>query len=218
LAVVSEASRGEKLKRRSLVEQGKAAGLQGAGEAQATYTLQSVVLEYITQVLVEQVSEQIRHPVWEHLISYALEQAGARDYVRQVQERLIVAPVLLRLQAVYRQAEAVEEQLLGLLSQMRAQEQEEQGYGPTNLISLLQALRGDLRRLDLSSLSIRGAYLQGVEMQDPSLAGAILRDTIFTGAFDAMWAVGSRRGEVRVWHVGNHTLHLAWQAHADAVD
>ena len=34
------------------------------------------------------------------------------------------------------------------------------------VISLLKALRGHLRGLDLSRLSIRGAYLQDVEMQD----------------------------------------------------
>ena len=55
--------------------------------------------------------------------------------VRQAQERLIVAPVLVRLQAVYRQTEAVEEQLLGLLSQLRMWEEEAQGYGPANLTS-----------------------------------------------------------------------------------
>ena len=167
-------------------EQGKAGA---AGDTQATYTLQSAVLEYVTQVLVEQVSEQIQHAVWEHLISYALEQAGARDYVRQAQERLFVAPVLLRLYAIYRGTEAVEEQLLQLLSKLREWDQERQGYGPTNLIMLLRELRGHLRRLDLSYLSIRGAYLQGVEMQDAKLSGASLRDSIFTETLDATWAV-----------------------------
>jgi len=210
----------EALQRRSLVERGK---------QQATFTLQSVVLEYVTQVLVERVSEQVERGGWEHLIRYALEQAGAKAYVRQAQERLIVAPVLLRLQAVYRSTEAVEELLLRLLSQLREWEPEAQGYGPINLIMLLRELRGHLRRLDLSRLSIREAYLQGVEMQDATLAGASLRDTIFTETFDATWAVaisgsgqywaaGSRRGEVRVWREGGHTLHLAWQAHTDTVD
>ncbi len=60
----------------------------------------------------------------------------------------------------------MEEQLLGLLSQLRPWEQEAVGYGPTNLISLLRELRGHLRRLDLSRLAIRGAYLQGVEMYE----------------------------------------------------
>ena len=215
---VSEAL--EALQRRSLVERGK------AGAEQATFTLQSVVLEYVTEMLVERVSEQVQHAVWEHLISYALEQAGAREYVRQAQERLIVAPVLLRLQASYRQTEALEEQLLRLLSQLREWDQEAQGYGPANLIMLLRGLRGHLRRIDLSQLVIRGAYLQRVEMQDATLAGARLRDTIFTEAFDAItavaisssgqdWASGSKRGEVRVWREGGQILHLVWQAHTD---
>jgi WD40 repeat protein len=212
---VSEAL--EALQRRSLVEQGK---------QQATFTLQSVVLEYVTQVLVERVSEQVQRSGWEHLVQYALEQAGAKAYVRQAQERLIVAPVIVHLRAVYRQTEAVEERLLGLLSQLRAREQEAVGYGPTNLISLLRELRGHLRRIDLSRLAIRGAYLQGVEMQDATLAEATLRDTIITEAFDATWAVatslngqywaaGSQRGEMRVWREGGQTLHLVWQAHTD---
>src|SRR6059058_3457223 len=56
--------------------------------------------------------------------------------------------------------------------------------------------------------------------------GATLRDTVFTEALDATWAVaissngqywaaGSRRGEVRVWHEGGQTLHLVRQAHTD---
>src|SRR6266699_5028599 len=210
----------EALQRRSLVERGKAeAGL-------GRYTLQSVVLEYVTELLVERVSEQVQHAGWEHLISYALEQAAAKEYVRQAQERLLVAPVLLCLQAGYHQTEAVEELLLRLLTQLRTWDSQVQGYGPANLIMLLRGLRGHLRGLDLSHLSIRGAYLQGVEMQDAKLSGASLRDTIFTEAFDATWSVaissngrywaaGSKRGEVRVWREAGQTLHLVWQAHTD---
>ena len=83
----------EALHRRSLVER---------GQQRVTFTLQSVVLEYVTEVLVERVNEQIQHAVWEYLIGYALEQAGSKEYVRQAQERLIVAPILLRLQAISR--------------------------------------------------------------------------------------------------------------------
>ena len=213
----------EALQRRSLVERGKSA------TEQATFTLQSVVLEYVTEALVERVSEQIGRNGWEHLIRYALEQAGAKEYVRQTQERLLVAPVIVRLLAVYYEQEAVEEHLLGLLSQLRAWQPEEQGYGPSNLISLLRTLRGHLRHLDLSHLSIRGAYLQGVEMQDASLAEANLRNVAFTQVFNAIWSVavsprgtfwaaGDSRGEVRVWREGGQTLHQAWQAHADTVE
>src|SRR5205823_12306473 len=117
--------------------------------AQSAYTLRSVVPEYVTEALVERVSDQVQWSAWEELISYALEQAGAREYVRQAQERLLVTPVLVRLEAIYWGKEAVEEQLLELLSQLRALEQEEQGYGPVNLIMLLRGLRGHLRKIDL---------------------------------------------------------------------
>ncbi|HEX6554462.1 MAG TPA: helix-turn-helix domain-containing protein, partial [Ktedonobacteraceae bacterium] len=98
----------EALQRRSLVERGKA---EAGDREPGRYTLHSVVLEYVTEVLVERVSEQIlpfispepkasreslvgemafkgQQAQWGDLVSYALEQATAKDYVRQAQERL----------------------------------------------------------------------------------------------------------------------------------
>ena len=107
------------------------------------------------------------------------------------------------------------------LDELRTREVDAQGYGPTNLLALLREQRGHLSGLDLSRLAMRGAYLQGVEMHDASLAGATLSETVFNEAFDILWAVaisqsgqywaaGSRRGEVRVWREEGTTLHLAW--------
>ena len=75
---------------------------------------------------------------------------------------------------------ALEEQMLALLCDLRARADDAQGYGPANLLALLRELRGHLRGLDLSHLVLRGAYLQGVEMQDTTLAGASLRETVLT--------------------------------------
>jgi WD40 repeat protein/transcriptional regulator with XRE-family HTH domain len=235
----------EALQRRSLVERGKAeadnVGADGSslsGEEiipsamdrpAGRYTLHSVVLEYVTELLVERVSEQIEDGGWEDLVSYALEQATAKVYVRQAQEQLLVAPVLVRLQANFLQTQAVEEQLLRGLRELRTWNQQAQGYGPTNLIVLLLRLRGHLRGLDLSQLAIRGAYFQGIEMQDATLAEATLRGAVFTEVFNAIWSVavsprgtfwaaGDSRGEVRVWREGGQTLHRAWRAHADTVE
>ena len=69
-----------------------------------------------------------------------------------------------------------------------------QGYGPANVLSLFKDLRGHLRGLDLSRLAIRGAYLQGVDMQDANLSGALMRECVFTEAFDAISAVAISRG------------------------
>ena len=206
----------EALSRRSLIERGEG----------ASFTLQSVVMEYATDALLDQLSDEIVNQTMDHLHRYALEQAQAKDYVRQTQVRLLVRPLVDRLRAELGSDEHVEDQCLSLLRHLRTEDDNSQGYGPANVISLLKALRSDLRGLDLSWLAIRGAYLQGVEMQDTTLSGAVMHECVFTEPFDAIaevaisrsgrdFAAISRRGEVRVWREEGKLLHLAWQAHTD---
>ena len=66
----------------------------------------------------------------------------------------------------------MEGELCSLLAPLRGWPQQSQGYGPANLVALLRLLRGHLRGLDLSRLALRGVSLQGVELQDATLAGA----------------------------------------------
>ncbi len=207
----------EALLRRSLVERGQ----------QASFGLQSVVMEYLSDELGENLSEEIVLGDPQQLRRVALAQAQAKDYVREIQVRLLVQPLLERLRAELGADAPVEAHLLRLLELFRAEDAATQGYGPANVLSLLTELRAHLRGLDLSRLAIRGAYLQGVEMQDASLAFALLRECVFTEHFDAItavaisksgqyWAAG-RRGEVRVWREAGQMLHLVWQAHTDQV-
>src|SRR5437660_937420 len=207
------------LRRRGLIERGQRAG---------SFTLQSVVLEYVTSRLVTTASEEIEQGRLLRLREHGLSQAGAKDYVRQTQQRLLLAPLLARLESVYQGRAEVEGQLRALLDGLRERAQEAQGYGPANLVALLGQLRGDLRGLDLSQLVLRGAYLQGVEMQDAKLAGTLIRECVLTETFDAIgavnisrsgqyWAAGSMRGEVRVWREAGQTLQMVWQAHTDIV-
>src|SRR5947209_9063383 len=204
------------LRRRSLIERGQRLG---------SFTLQAVVLEYVTAHLVAQASQEIVQGRLSLLIQYGLSQAQAKDYVRQTQERLLMAPLLARLESASRGPIDVEERLRFLLDQLRTWNQDAQGYGPANLVTLLRVLRGHLRGLDVSRLVLRGVYWQGVEMQEAKLCGALLRECVFTETFDAIWAVaisrsghswaaGSRRGEVRVWREAGQILHLVWQAQA----
>ena len=73
--------------------------------------------------------------------------------------------------------------LLRLLAQFRAEDAAKEGYGPANVLSLLKELRGHLRGLNISRLSIRGTYLQGVELQDTTLAFALMRECVWTSTF-----------------------------------
>lgn len=203
------------LRRRSLIEQGQHAG---------SFTLQSVILEYATERLIAEVGNDIQQGQLTRLITHALCQAQAKEYVRKAQEQLLVGALLAQLQQTYQQHADLEARLLALLDQLRGWAQASQGYGPANLVALLHRLRGNLRGLDLSRLVLRGVLLQGIEMQDTRLSGAVLQDSVFTEAFDAIrivaiakdgqyWVAGSRSGEVRVWGEAGKTLHRVWQAH-----
>ncbi len=205
----------EALARRSLLEWGQ----------QASFSLQSVVMEYLTDELGERFSKEIARGEPQHLRQVALAQAQAKDYVREIQVRLLVHPLLERLRAELGADTLVEAHLLRLLAQFRTEDAATQGYGPANVITLLTALRGHLRGLDLSRLAIRGAYLQGVELQDARLSGAMLREVVFTELLDDIatvaisksgpyWAAANWSGEVRVWAEAGQRLHRVWQAHS----
>jgi WD40 repeat protein/transcriptional regulator with XRE-family HTH domain len=210
------------------------AGVGGAGGAlvergqQASFSLQSVVMEYLTDELGERFSKEIVLSEPQQLRQVALAQAHAKDYVREIQVRLLVQPLLERLRAELGADAQIEAHLLRLLSQFRAEDAATRGYGPANVITLLTALRGHLRGLDLSRLALRGVYLQGVELQDSNLAFARLEECLLTQSFDALttlatrlsdqyWATAGRRGQVRVWRERGNVLHLSWQAHSATV-
>jgi WD40 repeat protein/transcriptional regulator with XRE-family HTH domain len=209
----------EALHQRSLIERGRQPG---------SFTLHSVVLEYATGRLLTEATSEIKHGQLVRLIEHGLELAKVKEYLRQTQQRLLVAPLLAQVRDAYLEQDEVEEHLTALLALLRARADYAQGYGPANLLALLREQRGHLRGLDLSQLSLRGAFLQGVEMQDASLARATVRDVVFTESFDAirgvaispdghLWATGSRRGNTQVWREGGKTLYLAWQAHTDTI-
>src|SRR5437868_13947283 len=83
------------LRRRSLIERGQRVG---------SFTLQSVVLEYVTTGLVTTASEEIQQGKLLRLLEHGLERAQAREYVRQTQERLLLAPLLASLESVDRKS------------------------------------------------------------------------------------------------------------------
>jgi len=118
----------EALRRRSLVERAETAGA-------AAFTLQSVVLEYVTDRLVEEACDEIARGQALQVVEQPLIKAQAKDYVRQTQERLIGEPVLRRLKAGSGQGGA-EQILLALLEGWRNRPEADQGYGPGNVVNL----------------------------------------------------------------------------------
>lgn len=203
------------LHRRSLVERGQKAGF---------FTLQAVVLEYVITRLITEASNELLEGRLVRLVEHGLELAQAPEYVRQIQERLLVEPLLIHLRSEYLRPHTLEDHLMTLLASMRTWTEDAQGFGPANLATLLRHMRGNLNNLDLSYLVFRQAYLQGVEMQDTRLVYGVNRDSVFTescGGVAAIaysstgeyWASASTQGLVCLWAADGQVINRMWQAH-----
>src|SRR5438067_167973 len=103
--------------------------------ARPVFTLQSVVLEYVTDRLVEDVSGEIARGRADLLVEHPLIQAQARDYVRESQERLLGRPVLQLLQTENDKT-GIERLLLTLFDGLRGRPITAQGFGPGNVVNL----------------------------------------------------------------------------------
>jgi WD40 repeat protein len=215
----------EALHRRSIIERGEKPG---------TFGLQSVVLEYLTLRLVEEVANELVQGPFLRLTEHSLLQAQAKDYVRQSQQRVIIAPLLTRLKGMDNNANRVESYLRKALERVHTTPNEQQGYVGGNILNLLIALGSDLAGWDFSGLNLWQVFLAGVELRNVNLAGADLRRSVFTQGFSTIaglayspdgqfLAGGSQTGDIKVWHFNNQTenpdysLDLEYRGHRNQV-
>jgi NB-ARC domain/WD domain, G-beta repeat len=196
-------------------------------ETRATgFTLHYVIMEYLTDCLVERVCEEIgteRLILFEH---HALLKAQAKDYIRESQRRLILLPLVQRLLTIFRQ-EALEQQCKNLLLTLRKQHDHSPGYAAGNVLNLLLQAGYALRGYDFSHLVVWQAYLQGVILPEVNFAHANLATSMFTNTFGGtvsmafspqgdLLAAGMLTGEIRFWHAVSgtplHTIqeHPGW--------
>ncbi|MBF1990182.1 NB-ARC domain-containing protein [Fischerella thermalis] len=207
----------ESLLRRSLVE-----------KSAATFTLQPVVMEYVTQVLIEQVCEEIATEKIELLRCHALMKATATDYVREAQIRLILQPVIDGLLTVFRSKKGIEKQLTKILARLQEESPQEPGYTAGNIVNLLKSLGIDFTGYDFSHLSIWQADLRKVNLHHVNFQNADLTKSVFSETFGGIMSVafspdgkllaaGDSNGEIHLWQVADGKQLLILRGHANWV-
>lgn len=212
------------LERRSLIEKLP----PSPSHPQPSFTLQPVIMEYVTQRLIERVCEQLLTPdslAHSPLVTHALIQAQARDYIRETQTRLILKPIADRLLMLSGPAHwgRTFRQWLDKLRQ----EPSETGYAGGNLLNLLIQMQIDLSDWDFSQLPVWSAYLKGVNLHRVSFAESDLSRSVFsdtlgqvlTVAFSPdgkLLATGDINHDVQLWRVAdgkpllNFTMDEGW--------
>lgn len=193
----------------------------------AQFTLQPVIMEYVTGHLIEHLYEEIA--TTETLKLFAnlpLCKAQAKDYIRHSQVRLILAPLAERLLATFGQ-DASEKKGRDILALLRMHPQQAH-YAAGNVLNLLIYLQADLHALDCSHLTIRQAYLQDVTLpavnfEHTNLATSVFSDT-FSSVLDmavskngTLLALGTTSGEVLVWDAHTATPLFTCPGHTDGI-
>ncbi len=204
-----------------------------------SYTQQPVVMEYVSDRIIDQVTREITQASSSLLLksppaslplfySHTLLKTTVKDYIRESQVRLILAPIAEQIRTTFKRKKALLEKLQELLEFLKATITPLSGYGGGNLINLCRHLQIDLIGYDFSHLTIWQAYLQGMNLQRVNFAYCDLAKSVFTQTFGSILAVafspdgqflatGDVNGEIRLWQVTTHRLLLSLQEHTSQV-
>ncbi|MEL6927111.1 MAG: NB-ARC domain-containing protein [Cyanobacteria bacterium J06600_6] len=168
----------ESLSRRSLIE-----------KSEVLFTQQSVVMEYLTDRLVENICEEIIELQPQLLLSHALIQATAKDYVRDNQIRLILQPIIDWLSLLLRNKQNIARHLEQILLALQKKFAQDKSYGAGNIINLLTYLEIDLTGYDFSNLCVWQADLRQVQLHRVNFHNADLAKSLFAENFGGIWSV-----------------------------
>jgi WD40 repeat protein len=174
------------------------------------FTQQPVVMDYVTHRLIEQISDEIKTLEILFFNRYGFVKAQAKDYIRDIQIRIFVEPVLAYLRSVFRSNTALVEHLEKVLDRLKEQLIDIPGYAGGNLMNLLCHLNADLTGYDFSHLSVWQAYLANTCLCQVNLTGANLKNSVFAETFGGVTGVAfspdgkllatcDTNGAVQVW-------------------
>lgn len=174
----------EFLGRRSLIENVVPDETRPAG-----FTLQPVVMEYMTEQLITHISQEVSGAPLNDLHQYALVLVQTKDYLREAQTRLILKPVFQQLSATYPDQNQLEHHLKQLLHWLHAHHHYQPTYAVGNTLNLLRLCQADFSLLDLSHLTLWQADLREIKLHQVNLAHANLETALFSETLGSIFSL-----------------------------
>ncbi|AUB42683.1 WD40 repeat [Nostoc flagelliforme CCNUN1] len=213
----------ESLGRRSLIEKATPTLIEKTG---SLFTLQPVVIEYVTTSLIERACEEIFTQNINLLRCHALMKATGKDYVKDTQIRLVIKPVIDGLLNVLRSKRNIEILLTQILAKQREDSPLESGYTVGNIFNLLCHLETDLSNYDFSYLTLWQADMRSMNLHNANFAHAELDKCVFAETLGGIHSVtfspdgkllatGDSYGELRLYQVVDGKQLLVCTGHTD---
>lgn len=193
----------------------------------ALYTLQPVIMEYVTNKLVTLATYDISALHLSRWASYAFMQAQAKEYIRDTQKRLLLMPLIARLLNTL-SVEELEQQAQRMLAAQRQRRTPPRNYLAANILHVLIYAHCNLSGLDCSFLPIREAYLHHFPLIAAKFVQAHFINTVFLNTFGnirsiafhpkaAILAIGTAQGTIWLYQLPEGTPLFTCEGHTDSV-
>jgi WD40 repeat protein/transcriptional regulator with XRE-family HTH domain len=190
----------ESLGRRSLLE-----------KKLALFTLQAVVMDYVTTRLIEFLCEEISTQKITLFRDYALIKVKGKDSAMEGQIHCILQPFIDGLLTIFKSKRSVEHQLNEILATLRKESTLEPGYTAGNILNILRYLKTDLSGYDFSYLTVWQADLCDYTLHQVNFARTDLTKSVFTKTLSSIYSLAfSPDGKLLVTSDANGNIWL-WQ-------
>ncbi len=187
-------------------------------------TQQPVIMEYVTERLIETIKQEIINGEFNFFRTHALLEAQTQDYLRDAQTQLILSPLAERLLAHFDSQPQLEQHLYKILNGLRQAAPLQTGYAGGNLLNLFGYLKTDLKGVNFSNLAIRQAYLLNSILHEADFTDAQISQTVFAETFGGVVGVactsdGQRlatsdtKGDIQIWDAQTGTQLLRCRGH-----
>lgn len=186
-------------------------------------TLQPVLIEYISERAISEVCQELESGKLQILNSHALIKASAKDYVKDSQIRLILQPIIDRLNETLglELQNSLENRLSELLENLNRRIP---GYIAGNFLNLMRYAGINLEGYDFSQLTIWQADLQDLNLHQVNFAGCKFANSSLTQDFGGVhaiafspsqdiFAVGDSVGGIRLFHLEDRQPYLYLKGH-----
>ena len=185
--------------------------------------LPNVVMEYVTDRLIEAIDREIAGGQLDWLHRFTLLDAQKKEYVQQSQRRILLEPVARRLVERWGQPGAVQ-QLERCVNRVRDGGFGARGYAGANILQLLLQLRGELNNYDFSGLAIWRADLRWANLAATDFSGVDFSGSVFSDTFGAISSVaaspdgavltaGGTDGAIHVWQTADYRPARIFESH-----
>ncbi|AKG20076.1 NB-ARC domain-containing protein [Calothrix sp. 336/3] len=190
------------------------------------FTQQPVVMEYLTEELIEEFTQELYSQEINLINKYAFIQAQAPDYLRNAQIQFILQPIADKILELWVTKSQIQTNLQQIITQLQSSQLPQPGYAAGNIINLLRQLNIQLNNYDFSHLNICQANLQGINLQQTNFAHCNFQKSLFTQTLGSLLAAKfsptgklfatAIENQIYLWEVENtrqiFTLesHTAW--------